>query len=102
MFQQVYVQVGLELASRGEVIIMLENAQHRVQRAGALAVVSLSMPLPEAGSATPLGAFLKATRAQADRPSTSLVVGTGFGRIEDHGCFRESAPDRIAVRDQAL
>ena len=65
MFQQVYVQVGLELASRGEVLIMLENAHRRVQRAGALAVVSLSMALPEAGSATHLGAFLEATRARA-------------------------------------
>ncbi len=65
MFHQVYVQAGLELASRGEVLIMLENAHRRVQRAGALAVVSLSMTLPEAGSATHLGAFLKATQGRA-------------------------------------
>ena len=66
MFQQVYVQVGLGLAQ--EVYLhpwMQENAHHRVQRAGALAVVSLSMALPEAGSATHLGAFLKATRGRA-------------------------------------
>ena len=75
MFHQVYVQAGLELASRGEVLVMqrgevlvMRSARHahrRVQRAGALAVVSLSMTLPEAGSATHLGAFLKATQERA-------------------------------------
>ncbi len=75
MFNQVYVQVGLELASRGEVLVMqrgevlvMRSARHapwRVQRAGALAVVSLSMTLSEAGSATHLGAFLKASQERA-------------------------------------
>ena len=103
MFQQVFVQVGLGLAQEEYLHPwMQENAHHRVQRTAALAVLSLTISLPDAGSASRLGPLLQTLRARANRPSTSLTVSAGFGRIEGHGSSLEDGVRALPMSEALL
>ncbi len=103
MFQQVFVQVGLGLAQEEYLHPwMQENAHHRVQCTAALAVLSLTISLPDAGSASRLGPLLQTLRARANRPSTSLTVSAGFGRIEGHGSSLEDGVRALPMSEALL
>ncbi len=89
MFQQVSVQVGLRL-SQEECLHpwMQEHSHHRVQRAAALAVVSMGLTLDEAGTPARLGPMLQVLRVRASRPSAASTSRVGVDRIEGYGSSR--------------